>query len=137
MSILTTSPNYSLTLEQRAERFELPSLVAIGASYDIKLAENHRLTPALSFTANSFIRDNFGGGLEYGFKNLFMLRAGYQYEKHINDPELRTNGITGFSAGATVQVPFGKNSKNFGIDYSFRSTAYFDGTHSIGLRITL
>jgi hypothetical protein len=75
--------------------------------------------------------------LEYGFKNLFMLRGGYQYEKNINDAELRTNGLTGFSAGATVQVPFSKNTKSIGIDYSFRSTAYFDGTHSIGIRIVL
>lgn len=137
VNILTSSPNYSLTLDQRAERFELPSLVAIGGAYDFKLAEHHRLTAGLSFTANSFIRDNFGLGLEYGFKNLFMLRGGYQYEKNINDPELRTNGLTGFSAGATVQVPFSKNSKSVGIDYSFRSTAYFDGTHSIGIRIVL
>ncbi len=137
VSILTTNPNYSLTLQQRAERFELPSLVAIGGSYDIKLAESHRLTAGLSFTANSFIRDNFGFGLEYGFKNLFMLRGGYQYEKDINDPELRTNGLTGFSAGATVAVPFSKNTRSVGIDYSFRSTAYFDGTHSIGIRISL
>jgi hypothetical protein len=137
VNITTTSPNYSLTMQQRAERFELPALVAIGGSYDFKLAEDHRLTPALSFIANSFVRDNFGVGLEYGFKNLFMLRAGYQYEKDINDPELRTNGLTGFSAGATVAVPFSKNTRSFGIDYSFRSTAYFDGTHSIGVRITL
>jgi len=137
MTVLTTSPNYPMTVEQRAERFELPSLVAIGGSYDFKLAEDHRLTAGLSFTANSFIRDNYGFGLEYGFRNLFMLRGGYLYEKNINDPELRTNGLTGFSAGATVQVPFSKNTRSFGIDYSYRSTAYFDGTHSIGIRIAL
>ncbi|MBL0095555.1 MAG: hypothetical protein IPP46_02950 [Bacteroidetes bacterium] len=101
------SSNISVLQQQRAERFEMPSLVAIGVSYDIKLKEEHRLTPSLSFTANSFIRDQIGLGVEYGFRQLFMLRAGYTFDKKdrnaIVDDEI--SALIGPSAGVSVMVP--------------------------------
>ncbi len=131
--------NISVLQQQRAERFEMPSLVAIGVSYDIKLKEEHRLTPALSFTANSFIRDQIGLGVEYGFRQLLMVRAGYTFDKKdrnaIVDEEI--SALIGLSAGVSVQVPLGKSGKTFGIDYGYRATDTFDGTHTIGARFNL
>jgi len=132
-----TSGGYQLTVEQRAAGFEIPSLLNIGASYDFKLMKDHRLTLAASFTSNSFTRDQVTGGLEYGFREMFMLRAGYTYEEDITDDELRSTVYTGLSAGVTIDVPLGKSGKKFGIDYSYRATDPFDGIHSIGGKFTL
>jgi hypothetical protein len=114
-------------------------LVCIGLGYDIKLMKDHRLTPGASFTSNSFIRDQFTAGLEYGYKNLFMVRAGYTMDKKdknaIIDQEI--SALIGASAGVTLQVPLNKTGSVFGIDYSYRSTNTFSGTNSIGVRLSL
>jgi hypothetical protein len=132
-----TNQVYQLTVEQRAEGFEMPSLVNIGAAYDFELATDHKLTAAITFTSNSFTNDQFIGGLEYRFRNIFMLRGGYVYEKDVTDDNLRATALSGPCGGVTVDVPLGKTSKKFGIDYSFRATNPWDGIHSFGIRFTL
>jgi len=128
-----------LTVQQRSEQFELPSLLNIGAAYDFNLVEDiHRLTVAGNFTSNSFTKDQFMLGLEYGLKNYLMLRAGYTYEEGVNDNSKRTTALTGPAAGLSVQVPLKKESSSvFGIDYSYRMSNPFGGTHSIGIRVDL
>lgn len=133
----TTSTGYQLTVEQRSAGFEIPSLLNIGASYDFDLMKDHRLTLAGSFTSNSFSNDQFTGGLEYSFREMFMVRGGYTYEKDITDNVLRTTVYTGLCAGLTIEVPLGKSGKKIGIDYSYRATDPFDGVHSFGGKFTL
>jgi hypothetical protein len=142
---LPNGNNGTFTVEQRSAPFELPSLVNIGGTYDFYLSKDsaavkmHRLTVAGNFTSNSFTKDEFRLGLEYGFKSFFMVRAGYNYEKGItgNDDE-RTTAFTGFCGGATIEIPFGNEKKStFGLDYSYRATNPFDGVHTIGARINL
>ncbi|MFT6849806.1 MAG: hypothetical protein ACJATA_000610 [Sphingobacteriales bacterium] len=125
------------TIQQRSQAFELPSLMNIGASYDFQLAEDHRLTTAGNFTSNSFTSDQFGLGVEYGFKSYLMVRGGYNYESDIESQVNTLNLFTGFSAGATFEIPLSDKGSNFGIDYSYRPTYVFGGSHTIGVRIDL
>ena len=37
----------------------------------------------------------------------------------------------------TVELPMGSSGSTFGIDYSYRHTDPFQGSHSIGARINL
>jgi len=140
LAALGTLPGseYEITVEQRSAKNELPSLVAIGGSYDFLLAENvHRLTPSGAFIANSFTKDNFLLGLEYAFKELFALRAGYHYEPGITNSVDRTTVYTGFHGGLSVQIPVSKKGSFIGVDYSYRTTNPFNGVHSIGLSFDL
>ncbi len=138
-----STTNNSYSVDNRAAQFELPSLLNIGAGYDFYLKKdsssmkNHRITAMGTFTSNSFDKDQFKLGVEYGFKNMLMVRVGYTYEKDILNKDKRTNVFTGPSAGFTLEIPFGKNKSTFGIDYSYRATNPFNGTHSIGARINL
>lgn len=132
-----TSANQVLTVSQRSDKIELPSLVNIGGAYDIRFMELHRITIAATFTSNSFTKDNTAVGLEYGFKKLFMVRAGYMFEKDGSNKETSTNVYSGYGFGATVEAPFGKGGKSIGIDYSYRPTITFDGTHSFGVILKL
>jgi hypothetical protein len=67
-----------------------------------------------------------------------MLRGGYSYEEGITNDADRTTAYTGPSAGFTVAVPLDKEKgSNIAIDYSYRATDPFSGTHSIGARINL
>ena len=126
------------TVEHRSADFELPTQLAMGAAYDFLFGEIHRITLAGSFVSNSFTNDQFVVGAEYELKSYLMLRAGYNYEEGITSDADRTTAFTGPSAGFTVGVPLNKEKgSTFAIDYSYRATDPFNGTHSIGARINL
>ena len=136
-NVINTNTGNPQTANSKSQTFEIPTSLNIGASYDFKLAELHRLTTVGNFTSNSFSDDQIGLGLEYGFKNQFMLRAGYNYEDGIEKYETAKTASKGLAVGGTVEVPLGKGGATIGIDYSYRATYNFDGTHSFGARINL
>jgi len=131
--------NYDLTYFQRAQKLELPSMVNIGASYDFVVNPKNRLTILGNFTANSFSQDQIGGGAEYSFNNMFMLRAGYRYEFGATaDGGERAPVYTGVSAGLSIEVPLKKDGNNrFGLDYAYRHTKLWSGSHTFSLRFNL
>jgi hypothetical protein len=74
------------TIEQRSSAFEMPSLLAIGGSYDFNFTEVYKLTLAGAFTANSFSNDQFKLGANFNMnaeKAQFDMSVGYIYEKGI------------------------------------------------------
>ena len=129
------SDEYKMTIEQRSSEFELPALLNIGITYDIH-AMNHRITGAGTFTSNAFQKDQYRLGCEYAYNEMFMVRTGYTYEDGIRTPSTRTTALRGPSAGFTVELPMGNNT-TFGLDYSYRHTDPFQGSHTIGARINL
>lgn len=137
----------TLSVNQRSRDFELPSMVNIGLTYDFFLTDaqemendewmaDHRLTAAGTFTSNSFTKDQFRIGVEYAFREMFMLRGGYVYESEATDDIANATANLGPSFGATIQVPLGESGSTFGIDYSYRVTRIFDGSHGIGVKLT-
>jgi hypothetical protein len=126
---------YPLTYETRPEGFELPSLLNLGMSYDIYFGAAHRFTVLGHFTAHSFSQDQVGGGFEYALKDFFMLRGAYRYEFGSSD-EITAPIETGLSAGVAVQVPLSKTNKKsrLGIEYAYRQTRIWNGTHNFGVR---
>lgn len=142
---LATQINYistggKATLEQRSQAFEMPSLLSIGGSYDFIFDENNKLVAMLGFTANSFGNDQYRLGLDYGMttdKAAFNLRAGYIYEKNIFSIENRTNALTGFTAGFSVDALVGKEKSALGLEYAMRLAGPFGLIHTIGATISL
>src|SRR3954463_13174729 len=114
-----TNGSNTMTVEQRAAQFELPALLNIGVGYDVYFEKdsaklkNNRVTINAAFTSNSFSKDQLKIGLEYGWRNILMIRAGYAYEKGIFSTSDRTNVFTGPCAGFTLEVPMGKNKSSF------------------------
>jgi hypothetical protein len=130
---------HEITLSQRPAGYELPSMLNIGASYDVLFGTTGRLTVLGNFTSNSFSRDQIGGGMEFSLKEIFMVRAGYKYEFVGNQTEGQSPLYSGLSAGATVALPLSKENKNtrVSIDYAYRQTKIFNGTHNIGVRFNM
>lgn len=131
--------DYSMSVYQRSENFELPTQLRMGASYDFLIGEWSRLTVAGNFTSNSFSKDQFVLGLEYGLKSYLQLRAGYTYESGITEDVEdadRTNAYKGLSVGGSVEIPLSKkNELALGIDYAYQSTDNFSGTQVFGVRL--
>ena len=143
LSFPTNNPDgtlsYDITVSQRSAEFELPSMLNIGMSYDFNLDADNRFTIVGNFTANSFSRDQLGGGVEYSLKDMFMIRAAYKVETGLSaDRDFEQSVYSGLSAGITLEVPTKKGSDNrFGIDYAYRATQPFSGTHNISVRLSL
>ena len=132
--------SYTMNVEERSEKFELPSLLNIGASYDIHLGSstaNNKLTLAGNFTSNSFSKDQLGAGAEFNFKDRFMLRAGYNYQSGIFSTSSRSTVLTGISGGFSFNVPLKDNGPQLGIDYAYRTTNPYNGSHTLGVRVSL
>jgi hypothetical protein len=128
----------SMTLQRRSDEFELPSVLTIGISYDLfsDTSNANMFTVAGNFTSNAFSKDQFGVGLQYSFKSYLSLRAGYVYEPGMLKKETQTSAYSGPSAGVSLDVPFGKDGiHRFAIDYSYRMSGSFKGTHTFGARI--
>jgi hypothetical protein len=149
MSFRGTVPEgVTMTVEQRSADFELPSLINIGVSYVIPIVQVvdtskkeikkiQSIVLAGNFTSNSFQKDQYRFGVEYNFKDLVLVRAGYVYEKGLWDKETRTTAFTGPTAGISIQIPLNDKGSVFALEYSYRDTDPFNGTHSIGARVTL
>ncbi len=143
-----SSPTFAVTVNYPSDKFEMPTTLSIGGAYDLYLDENHlkskesvpmnRLTVMANFTSNSFNNDYLGGGLEYGYRGMFMLRAAYRYEKGIGDAVKTTTMYKGWAFGATVQTrPNGPKSPMLALDYSFRPTDRpANGVHMVTLRMS-
>ncbi len=146
-----SNPNGTVeAAQQRAQSYELPSLVNIGAAYDFYLAKDsgtksvHRITVAANFQSNSFTQDDEMLGVEYAYKTYFMVRAGYDYQNGITS-SLSTNAtdggrltaFTGFCAGATLQYALGKRKTIFGLTYAYRATNPYQGCHTLGIKMDL
>lgn len=139
---MDNASNQQFTMVQRVDDFELPTQLNIAAAYDWLFGENNRLTFAGNFCSNSFTNDQITLGLEYGWKEMFMVRAGYTYENGILSGDILQvdecmNINRGLSAGLSLQVPLSKeeDATRFAVDYSFRDTYTFGGTHCVGARI--
>ncbi len=141
---------FTTTTSQRADKTQLPSLINVGLAYDFRLDKKvgmywHRLTTAMNFTNNSFSSNQTSLGFEYAYKEILMLRTAFDYEKGIFNYDTRRTAYTGVCMGASVQIPLAKkgdkgkreNNNTIGIDYSYRATNPFSGTHTFGLRINL
>ncbi|MBO7585639.1 MAG: PorV/PorQ family protein [Bacteroidales bacterium] len=165
------------SLNVRSAEFEMPSLLVIGISYDFlwfggqyasmtkderkeegftREDAMHRLTLCGAFTANSYSRDIFSVGIEYGFMQYFMVRAGYGLENigKKKTTEINENGqeqvvntilwnsdsfFSGPSVGATAVIPLkkGNTGSRIYIDYAYRFTSKWRGNHVMGIKFTL
>ena len=104
----------SLTVLQRSERYELPSLVNIGVAYDVLKSENMVLELNGMFTSNSFTKDQLGFGVETRIGDNLELRAGYLWEQGVFSDDNATTAYTGPAGGLTLKVPTGFNGSVIG-----------------------
>ncbi len=142
-----STPAFAVTAQYPSDKFEMPTYLNIGASYDLYLDEHHtsskdnapmhRLSIIGDFTSNSFNNDYIGLGAEYCFRNLFMLRAAYRYENGIGNPATSTTMYMGLAAGATIQHRISDKGPMLAFDYSYRPTERpANGVHMLSLRLS-
>lgn len=154
MTFVGFSPTGTLmSVENRSQEYELPSLIKIGFSYHVRLApkideeedvvySNHNLAIALNFTSNSFTKDQFHIGLEYSFMEYLFLRAGYIYESGLYSVDDCTTWFSGPSVGISLQAPLkkregGKSASRLSDGSSPKKAVYGLNTTSVSTRPVL
>ena len=147
----SSNGDFEITTTQRAQEFEMPSTLNIGLSYDFYFGgnnvvvaddtENPRkarefvLRAIGNFTSNAFSRDQIGVGAEFIFNDMFFLRAAYR-EEIGGESAIQDNVYTGLSFGGSVEIPFTQAGSNrIGLDYAYRTTDPFEGSHNFSIRL--
>jgi hypothetical protein len=128
---------YNLTYDQRAEDFELPSMLNVGASYDtyFNVEKKDFIRIMGNFTSNAFSKDQLGLGAEFFFRERIILRGGYKVNYGKSSASIGEELYTGFAGGISLIFPLKKDGGSaFGIDYAYRTTNPFRGTHNLTVR---
>jgi hypothetical protein len=146
---LNSPENTAITYDVRLSHFELPSQLHIGISYDFISSDEFTITPILNFTSNSFGRDELGAGFECKFAQYFALRGSYKQEigapfrlfnwstSALNNDDANVSAHNGLAFGASIAVPLSKKSESkLSIDYGYKLSNPFNGTHQIGARLS-
>ena len=116
-----------------AAAFEMPFNFQLAAGYQPVIDEMNTLQFTGIYMNNNFSPDEYKLGGEYGYNNMFFVRAGYQFAGNAPDSFGESSYIYGFTAGAGINYEI----EDFGvkIDYAFRDTKYFDGNHVFALTL--
>jgi hypothetical protein len=124
----TTVGGVSRLTKIDAAAFEMPFNFQLAAGYSPVVDEMNSLQFTGIYQNNNFSGDEGKLGAEYGYNNLFFVRAGYQFALQETD-----NYIYGFTAGAGINYEI----EGFGVkvDYAFRDTEFFDGNHVFALTL--
>ncbi len=140
-AVIQNSP-LTKTMEVKTAAIKLPSMLNIAASYDIRLDKtagvyDNRLTLGFAFTNHSFSANQTTVSAEYSYKEMLSVRGGFCYQNGIfGDEAGYTTAYSGPMAG--VSYDFKLNDENVvALDYSYRASNFFSGTHSFGIRIGL
>ncbi|RMG27442.1 MAG: hypothetical protein D6730_07120 [Bacteroidetes bacterium] len=139
---------FTTTTNLPTAKFELPTVLSMGGSYDFFLGNSNTITILVAFISNSFYYNQGGIGLAYKYKEYVIFRGSFLYEKGIFGSifDTRYTAFTGPSMGATFQIPFKTGKLNvegipvmstFSFDASYRFTNPFGGTLVLGARIDI
>jgi hypothetical protein len=109
--------------------FELPSIFQIALGYRPVLDEINSVQFSGLYQNNNFSGDEYKVGGEYGYNDVFFVRAGYQFAPDLSSEEY----IYGLTAGAGINY----DVEGFGIkiDYAYRDVEFFEGNHIVALTL--
>lgn len=103
------------------QSFSPPTMFRFGFAFEPVMNEFHKLTTSIQLNHPNDNAENFGIGVEYGFKESFFVRGGYK----INADEQN------FTFGTGVALKVGGLNLNF--DYAFARFTRLGNTHRFSL----
>ena len=113
-----------------ADDYELPSLLNFGMAYRRDISNTLSATVLGNFRSNSYDQNQYTGGLELGFRDLFYVRGGYQIT-----PEQEFSMYQGANLGAGLSL--GVAGTELDVDYGYRFVDFFSDVQAITASVTL
>ena len=105
--------------------FDLPASINIAAAYNLVDMGPSVASVSANFRSNSYSSDQLHGGFEYGYNDMFFLRAGYKYSD-------QDNYLYGATFGAGLVYPLGDTKLTF--EYAWNETETFDDNQFFTLK---
>jgi len=114
------------TLTNPSAAFQMPAYFQIGANYPVWTKGVDRAEAFAVFQNNSFMRDEFRGGLEWSHRKDFAVRVGYAGTGNKDD-------LFGLCYGCGLRLPVG--AAKLQLDYSGQTVSnYFDDVQTFSLK---
>ncbi len=113
-----------LSYIDKSKASKLPILFRVGASMNMLQSLDHKILTTAEFSHPPDNNERLNAGLEYGFKDFFFLRGGYNFGYDAES----------FSAGVGVNFPTSLSSETR-FDYSYTDMADLSGAHRFSLEI--
>jgi hypothetical protein len=113
-----------------ASSAELPSEIGIGLSYLRHFDEENAINISATFQNNNFTYDDYKVGLEYNFKELLYVRAGYlaSFQSTDQTPNIWQN----YTLGVGINTK-SFSDVNLAVDYAYVPAKYFDANNVFSL----
>lgn len=115
--------NFGPDLKFIENSFPLPINFRFGASINVVENYNHLMTFSAEGAHPSDNLEKYNSGLEYTFKDRFVLRAGGRFNYDVD----------GFTAGGGIRLPYGEDSE-LSIDYAFQDFGILTEVHRFSLQ---
>jgi hypothetical protein len=107
-----------------ANEFPLPINFRFGAAINIVEHYDHLVTFAAEGAHPSDNLEKYNAGLEYIFKDRFVLRTGGRFNYDVD----------GFTAGGGIRIPFGEDSE-VRVDYAFQDFGILTEVHRFSMSV--
>jgi hypothetical protein len=104
----------------REDAVKMPTVFRVGMSMNLYESDSHLVLSAIDFSHPPDNNERASWGMEYGFKEFFYARGGYQFRY-----DLET-----YSAGLGFKVATGFNSEAR-IDYAYTDMGDLPGVHRV------
>lgn len=112
--------NIGSDMEFKDDPVKMPTVFRVGMSMNLYESDSHLLLSAVDFSHPPDNNERASWGMEYGFKEFFYLRGGYQFRY-----DLET-----YSSGIGFKVATGFNSEAR-IDYAYTDMGDLPGIHRV------
>jgi hypothetical protein len=122
--IATVITNFGPDLKFIEKDFPLPINFKFGASFDLIEGTDNLLTFCAEGTHPSDNLEKYNVGLEYTFKDRFVLRTGGRFNYDVD----------GFTAGGGIKVPFGEQSE-LRVDYAYQDFGILTQVHRFSMSL--
>ena len=122
--------NVEVAAQIRDTPAELPSMLNFGAAYTTQFAGDLSATVLANFRSNSYDLDQYAGGVELGYQNLFFVRGGVDFT---SDSEIKAYEPWNIGAGLNLNMV----GNGLAIDYAFRPSDVFSSVNMFSLSFTL
>ncbi|MDZ7290587.1 MAG: PorV/PorQ family protein [candidate division KSB1 bacterium] len=120
--------NDNIVAKLKTDRFDLPIIMRIGISWDLRLPEGARLTLACDGVNPNDNAQSLNVGFEFAaFRESLVLRGGFN-ELFLED---RENGLT---LGAGLRISYA-NDLNLALSYAYQDFAYLGGVNHFSIEI--
>ena len=107
------------------QSFSPPIMFRMGFAFDPYQTQSHRITASVQLNHPNDNSENVSAGLEYSWKEIFYLRAGYKFNVEEQN----------YSFGTGISVPLGIAKVTF--DYGFANFERLGSAHRLSILLAL